>query len=127
MEATERSLDLERLETRERLVARAEDDVAEREARAAEEVDRQVVAACLNLEREFKERLELIKVEAEGRTTALKSKLDEVTWRGDAAQAALGAAQAELASSRAEVLLLHQRVDATEAVVRRNEDEIRQW
>ena len=35
-------------------------------------------------------------------------------------------AQAELASSRAMVLLLHQRVDAVEAVARRNEDEIRQ-
>ena len=105
---------------------RAEDDVAEREARTAEEVDRWVGAARLNLEREFEERLELIKVEAEGRTAALKAKLDEVTRRGDAAQAALGAAQAELASSRAEVLLLHQRVDAAEAVARRNEDDIRQ-
>ena len=34
LEATERTLDLERLETRERLVAQAEDDVAAREARA---------------------------------------------------------------------------------------------
>ena len=34
LEAAERNLDLERLETRERLVAQAEDDVAAREARA---------------------------------------------------------------------------------------------
>ena len=34
LEAAERNLDLERLETRERLVAWAEDDVAAREARA---------------------------------------------------------------------------------------------
>ena len=116
LETTERTLDLERLETRERLVAQAEDDVAAREARASEEVDRRVAAARSNLEREFGERLELTKVEAEGRTTTLKAKLDEVTRRADTAGAALGVAQAELASSRAEVLLLHQRVDAAEAV-----------
>ena len=34
LEAFERNLDLERLETRERLVAQAEDDVAAREVRA---------------------------------------------------------------------------------------------
>ena len=119
-------MELERLETRERLVAQAEDDAAAREARASEEVDRRAAAARSNLEREFEERLELIKVEAEGRTAALKAKLDEVTRRADAAGAALGAAKAELASSRAEVLLLHQRVDAAEAVAQRNKDEIRQ-
>ena len=88
-------------------MAQAEDDVAKREARAAEEVDLRVAAARLNLERELEERLELIKVEAEGRTTALNAKLDEVMRRADAARAALGTTQAELASSRAEVLLLH--------------------
>ena len=46
LEATKRTVDLERLETRERLVAQAEDDVAVREARALEEVDRRVAAAC---------------------------------------------------------------------------------
>ena len=56
----------------------------------------------------------------------MKAKLDEVTRRADATGAALGVAHAELASSRAEVLLLHQRVDAAEAVARRNEVEIRQ-
>ena len=45
LEATELTLDLERLETRERLVAHAEDDIAAREARASEEVDRRVAAA----------------------------------------------------------------------------------
>ena len=85
-----------------------------------------MAAARSNLECEYEERLELIRVEAEGRTTTLKAKLDEVTQRADAAGAALGASQAELASSRAEVLLLHQRVDAAEAVARRSEDEIRQ-
>ena len=53
MESTERTLDLERLETRERLVAQVEDVVAVREARALEEVDRRVAEARSNLEREF--------------------------------------------------------------------------
>ena len=83
-----------------------------------------MAAARSNLERKFEERLELIRVEAEGRTAALKAKLDEAMRCADAVGAALGVAQAELASSRAEVLLLHQRVDAAEAIVRRNEDEI---
>ena len=65
-------------------------------------------------------------MEAEGRTATLKAKLDEVTRRADTSRAALGIAQTELASSRAEVLHLHQRVDETEAVARQNEDEIRQ-
>ena len=60
LEATERALELERLETRERMVAQAEDDVAAREARASEAVDHRVAAARSNLEREFEERLELI-------------------------------------------------------------------
>ena len=40
LEAVERSLELERLETRERQVAQAEDSVGAREAKAQEEVDR---------------------------------------------------------------------------------------
>ena len=93
------------------MVAQAEDDVAAREARASEEVDRRVAAARSNLEREFEERLELIQVEAEGRSAALGAKLDEVTRRVDATRASLGAAQAELASARAEMLLLLQSED----------------
>ena len=46
----------------------------------------------MKLEPEFEERLELIKVEAEGRTAALKAKLDEVMRHADAIGAALGAA-----------------------------------
>ena len=42
LEAAERNLDLERLETRERQVTHAEDDVGAREARIQEEVDRRV-------------------------------------------------------------------------------------
>ena len=92
LEAAERARDLERLETREHLAMQAEDDVAAREARVLEEVERWVATARLNLEREFEERLGLIRVEAEGRTAALRAKLEEVTWRADASRAALGVA-----------------------------------
>ena len=106
LEAAEHNLELERLETRERLVTQAEDDVAAREARVQEEVDRRVAEARSNLEREYEGRLELIGAEAEGRTAALTAKLAEVTRSADSSAVALGAAQAELASSRAELLLL---------------------
>ena len=36
-----------------------------------------MTTARLNLEREFEERLELIRVEAEGRTAAMRAKLEE--------------------------------------------------
>ena len=126
LEAAERTLDLERLEMRERPVTQVEDDVAEREARVQEEVDRRVAEARSNLEREYERRLELIRAEAEGRTAALRAKLAEVTRRTDSSAAALGAAQAELASSRAELLILQQRVDGAEVIAWRNKDEIRQ-
>ena len=64
------------METRERLVAQAEDNIAAREARALEEVDRRVAAARSNPEHEYEERLELIRVKAEGRTAALKARLE---------------------------------------------------
>ena len=84
-----------------------------------------MVEARSGLEREYEERLELIKAEAAGRTAALRTKLTEVTQRAEATAAALGTVQAELASSRAALLLLQRRVDDAEAVARRNEDEIR--
>ena len=77
-------------------------------------------------EREYETRLGLIKAEAEGRTVALRAKLAKVTWGADSSATALGAVQAELASSRAELLLLQQRVDGAEAIAWRNEDEIYQ-
>ncbi|XP_044456172.1 translation initiation factor IF-2 [Triticum aestivum] len=124
LEAAERNLDLKRLETRERLVSRAEDDVAVREARAQEEVNRRVAEARSAFEHEYETRLGLIKAEAEGRTAALRAKLAEVRRRAESSTAALSAAQAELSSSRAEQLLLRQRVDDAEAIAQRNEDEI---
>ena len=125
LEAAECNLDLEQLETRERLVARAEDDVAACEARAQEEVDRRVAEARSAFEREYETRLGLIKAEAEGRTATLRAKLAEVTRGADLSAATLGAAQAELASSRAKLVLLRQRVDGAEAITRQNEEEIR--
>ena len=83
LEAAERTPEYERLETRERLVTQAEDDVAAREARVLEEVGRWVAMARLNLEHEFEERLELILAEAEGRTATLRAKLEEAMWRAD--------------------------------------------
>ena len=62
--------------------------------------------ARAGLEREYEERLELIKAKAAGRTIALRTKLAEATQRAEAAAAALVTAQSELASSRAELLLL---------------------
>ena len=126
LEAAERARDLERLETRERLVTQAEDDVAARKARAIAEVDRGVATTRLNLEHEFEERLGFIRVEAEGRTAALRAKLEEETRWANASWASLDVAQEELTTSRAEALLLRQRADEAEAVVRQNEDEIRQ-
>ena len=91
-----------------------------------EEVRRRVATARSNLEREFEERLALIRTEAEGRTTALRTKLEEAARRGDALRAALEVAQGESTTSRVEVLLLHQRLDEAEAVACQNADEIRQ-
>ena len=106
LEAAERAREYERLETRERLVTQAEDDVTAREARVLEEVGRQVAMARLDLEREFEERLGLIRAEAEGRTAALRAKLEEATRRADALWNALEVAQGESTTSQAEVLLL---------------------
>ena len=106
LEAAEHARDLERLETRERLVTQAEDDIAAREARVLEEVEHRMAEARSNLGRAYEERLELTRVEAEGRTIALRTRLDEATRRANATRAALCAAQGELATSRAEVLHL---------------------
>ena len=77
LEATERSLELERLETRERQVAQAEDAVSTREARAQEEVDRRVAEARADLAGRYDLKLKLVEAEGVGRTTALRSGLAE--------------------------------------------------
>ena len=89
LEAAERNLNLEWLETRERQVTQAENNVGAREVRVQEETDRRVAEARAGLEREYEERLELIKAEAEGRTAALRTKLTEATQRAEATRASL--------------------------------------
>nr|XP_020165394.1 uncharacterized protein C6orf163-like [Aegilops tauschii subsp. strangulata] len=106
LEAVERSLELERLETRERQVALAEDAVGAREARAQEEVDCRVAEARADLEGRYNLKLEFIAAEAAGRTAALKSRMTEAERREEATADALASAQAELASARAELLPL---------------------
>ena len=82
--------------------------------------------ARADLEREYGKRLELVKAEAASRTAALRTRLTEVMQQAEATAAALGTAQAELASSRTEMLLLQRRVDDVEAIAQRNADEILQ-
>ena len=89
LEAVERSLELEQLETREHQVAQAEDAVWAREAKVQEEVDRQVARVRADLEGRYDLKLKLAGTEAAGRTAALRPKLDEAERRGKAAAAAL--------------------------------------
>ena len=106
LEAMERSLELERLETRERQIAQAEDAVGAREAKAQEEVDRRVAEVRADLEGRYALKLKLAGTKAAGRTAAHKPRLDEAERRGEATAAAMVAAQAYLASARAELLSL---------------------
>ena len=115
LEAKERSLELERLETRERQVAQAEDVVGAREAKAQEEVDRRAAKAHADLVGRYDLKLKLVEAEVVGRTNALRSGLDEAEHREKSAVAALSSVQAELASARAELLSLQQRVADAES------------
>ena len=110
LEAMERGLELQWLETRERQVAQAEDDICTREVRAQEEVDRRVAEARADLVGRYDLKLKLVEAEAVGRTTALRSGLAEAEQREKAAAAALVSVQAELSSARVELLSLQQRV-----------------
>nr|XP_020169716.1 tol-Pal system protein TolA-like [Aegilops tauschii subsp. strangulata] len=126
LEAVERSLELERLEMRERQVAQAEDVVGVREAMVQEEVDRRVAEARADLEGRYDLKLEFMEAAAAGRTAALKSRLIEAERREEAAAAALVSAQAKLASAHAELLPLQQRVADAESVARQNREEVLQ-
>ena len=95
LEAAERNLDLERLETRERQVTQAEDDVGAREARIQEEVDRRVEEACADLVSRYHLKVKMVDTKAAGKTAALRSKLTKAERREEAAAAALVLAQAE--------------------------------
>nr|XP_020151778.1 plectin-like [Aegilops tauschii subsp. strangulata] len=126
LEAVERCLELERLETRERQVAQAEDAVGTREAKAQEEIDRRVAEARADLEGRHDLKLKLAEAEAAGRTAALRPRLAEVERRKEATAAALVSAQAELASARAELLSLQQRLVDAKSVARQNREEVLQ-
>nr|XP_020176698.1 uncharacterized protein LOC109762277 [Aegilops tauschii subsp. strangulata] len=88
LEAVERSLELERLEMRERQVIQAEDTVDAREDRAQEEVDRRVAETRANLEGRYDLRLKLAVTEDASRAAALGPKLAEVERREEAMAAA---------------------------------------
>ena len=118
LEAMARSLELERLETRERQVARAKDEVGARKARAQEEVDHQVDEARADLESRRNLKLKLVEAGAAGRTVSLKSKLVEVERREEATASVLASAQAKMASARAELLSLQQWVTDAKSVAR---------
>ena len=77
LEAVERSLELQRLETRDRQVAQAEDAVGAREAKVQEEVDCRVAEVRVDLEGWHDLKLKLAGTEAAGRTAALRPRLDE--------------------------------------------------
>ena len=63
LEAVERSLELEQLETRERQVAQAEDVIGAREAKVQEEVDRRVAEVRADLEGRYDLKLKLAGME----------------------------------------------------------------
>ena len=67
--------------------------------------------------------LKLVAAEAEGRTTALRSRLTTAEQREKAAVAALISVQVEPASTRAELLPLQQRATAIESLVQQSREE----
>nr|XP_020164068.1 paramyosin-like [Aegilops tauschii subsp. strangulata] len=123
LEATERSLELERLDTRERQVAEAEDAASAREVRTQEEVDRRVVEARADLANRYDLKLKLVEAEAKGRTAALRSRFAEAEQREKATAAALISMQGELASARAELLPLQRRVTNAESFAQQSREE----
>ena len=106
LEALEHSLELERLEMRERQVAMAEDAVTTREAQIQEEVDRRVAKARSDVADEYCLKVEFLEAEVAGRNAALKTKLNEAEQRERDAEAAHALAQVDLASTCADLLSL---------------------
>ena len=80
--------------------------------------------ARVDLMRRYDLKMKLVEAEVAGRTAALRSRLTEAERCTKAAAAALVSAQAELASARAELLPLQQRVANSESVVRQNREEV---
>ena len=71
-------------------------------------------------------KLKLAGTEAAGRTAALRPRLDEAERCEEATAAALVTAQADLASTRAELRSLRRRVDDAEAIARQNTEDVLQ-
>ena len=99
---------LERLEVRERQAAAAEDAIAAREAQVQLEVEERVAKARADLAEGHCLDLELLKAELEGRTSALKAKLQSTEQHESAAQEALISSESALASARAELSSVQQ-------------------
>ena len=76
------------------------------ETRIQKEVDSRVVEACADLDNRYGMKPELVGAKADGRGSALRSRLAEAQQREKVAAAALISVQAELASARAELLPL---------------------
>nr|XP_020187187.1 tropomyosin-like [Aegilops tauschii subsp. strangulata] len=123
LEAAEHSVELERLETRERQVAQADDAVSAREAGIQEEVGRRVAKARADHDNTHDLKLKMVEAGAEGRTNTLRSRLDEVERREKAAAAALISVQADLAAAHADLLSLQQQVGTATSLVQQSREE----
>ena len=123
LEAVDHSLALERLEVRERQAAVAEDAVAARKAQVQVEVEEKVVKARAKLDKGHRLHLELLKAELEGRTSALKAKLQSVEQRESAARGALTSSESALNSARAEISSLQKQVEDTASLLKKASSE----
>ena len=84
---------------------------------------RRTTSARTDLECRHDLKLKLMEAEAEGRTTAPRSRLDEAEQREKAAVAVLISVQADLASARAELLPLQRRVTNAESLTQQSREE----
>ena len=114
---------LERLEVRERQAVAAEDAVTAREAQVQLEVEERVAKARAELAERHRLDPELLEAELEGRTSALKAKLQSVEQRESAAREALISSESALASARAELSSLHQQIKDTTSLAERTTSE----
>ena len=89
LEAVERSLEPEQLETRERQVAQAKDAIGAREARVQEEVDHRVAEVRADLEGQRVLELKLARTGVAGRAAAPRPRSDEAERHEGATAAAL--------------------------------------
>lgn len=75
--------------------------------------------ACADLAEGHRLDLELLKAELEGRTAALKAKLQPIEQHENAAQEALTSSESTLNSARAEISSLQQQVKDTSSLLER--------